>query len=160
LISGTAAAASGTLTVQRTISEPAFGEFERLLERGFDVGGVRVGHGLDDDRSTAAHLDVANLYAVGFAARVARAGESEPAIWVREAIYSNSLANFRSQERAGTPSARGQNRGHHEIGNELIAGVDAKEFHGLLGEERTGELDGGNETQPDMESTSMPSSID
>jgi len=60
-----------------------FGEFERLLERGFDVGGVRVGHGLDDDRSTAAHLDVANLYAVGFAARVARAGGIGAGDWVR-----------------------------------------------------------------------------
>src|SRR5881394_2064816 len=51
-----------------------FGEFERLFERGFDVGGVRVGHGLDDDGCAAANLDVADLYAVGFAAWVARGG--------------------------------------------------------------------------------------
>jgi len=51
-----------------------FGEFERLFEGGGDVGSVRVGHGLDDDGRAAADLDVADLYAVGFAARVARAG--------------------------------------------------------------------------------------
>src|SRR5215470_1732311 len=51
-----------------------FGELKRLFERGFDVGGVRVSHGLDDDGSAAAYLDVADFYAVGFAARMARAG--------------------------------------------------------------------------------------
>src|SRR5262249_53587195 len=51
---------------------------ERLFERGFDVGGVRVGHGLDDDGSATADLDVANFYAVGFAPGVARTGGIKP----------------------------------------------------------------------------------
>ena len=54
-----------------------FGEFDSLLKCGFDVGGVRVGHGLDDDGRAAADLNVADFYAVGFAARVARAGGIE-----------------------------------------------------------------------------------
>ncbi len=53
-----------------------FGEFERLFERGFDVGGVRVGHGLDDDGSAAADLDVPDFYAASFAARVAQSQSS------------------------------------------------------------------------------------
>src|SRR5579859_2078453 len=54
-----------------------FGEIESLLERGFNVGGVRVGHGLDDDRSAAADLDVADFYAIGLVARMTRAGGVE-----------------------------------------------------------------------------------
>ena len=54
-----------------------FGEFERLLESGCDVGGVRVGHGLDDDRCAAAYLNVADFYAVGFAAGMARGSSVE-----------------------------------------------------------------------------------
>ncbi len=47
-----------------------FGKFERLLECSLDVGGVGVGHGLDHDWCAAANLDVANLYAIRFVARV------------------------------------------------------------------------------------------
>jgi hypothetical protein len=41
-------------------------EFEILLGGGSGVGGVRVGHGLDDDGRAAADLDFANLYADRF----------------------------------------------------------------------------------------------
>ena len=48
----------------------SFGQFDGLLECGFDIGRVRVGHGLDDDRRAAAHADLADLYAIRFAARM------------------------------------------------------------------------------------------
>ncbi len=47
----------------------SFGEFQGLLQGGFHVGGVRVGHGLHDDGCATAHADVSDVYAVGFAAR-------------------------------------------------------------------------------------------
>ena len=49
----------------------SFGQFHGLLESGLYVGGVRVGHGLHGDGGVAAHLDVSDLHAVGFAARMA-----------------------------------------------------------------------------------------
>ncbi len=64
----------------RDIDSPAndfrtgFGELQRLFERGCDVGGVRVSHGLDDDGRAAADLNVADFYAIGFAARMTRTG--------------------------------------------------------------------------------------
>jgi hypothetical protein len=49
----------------------AFGELDRLLEGGFDVSGIGVGHRLHDDGSTATHADVADVHTVGFATRPA-----------------------------------------------------------------------------------------
>ena len=63
LISGTAAAASGTLTVMRTISEPASASSMHCCAVARDVGGVGVRHRLDDDGRTAAHLNVTDLHA-------------------------------------------------------------------------------------------------
>ena len=60
LISGHGRAASGTLTVTRTISEPACGELDALRGRRGDVGRVGVRHRLDDDRRAAADLDGAD----------------------------------------------------------------------------------------------------
>ena len=54
LISGTAAAASGTLTVTRTISEPASPQLDALLRRGRRIGRVGHRHRLHDDRRAAA----------------------------------------------------------------------------------------------------------
>ena len=38
------------------------------MSGGGDVGGVRVGHGLDDDGRAAADLDLADFHANGFVA--------------------------------------------------------------------------------------------
>ena len=61
MISGTAAAASGTFTVMRTSSEPACASSMHCCVVRGDVGRVRVGHGLDDDGRAAADLDLADL---------------------------------------------------------------------------------------------------
>ena len=65
LISGTAAAASGRLTVTRTISEPACHSSMHCCA--VDAGIRRVGHRhrLHDDRRAAADGDVADLDADG-----------------------------------------------------------------------------------------------
>ena len=49
-MAGTAAAAASLLTVTRTSSLPARASVGDLLHRGGHVGGVGVGHRLDDDR--------------------------------------------------------------------------------------------------------------
>src|ERR1700740_2770658 len=51
-----------------------FCEFQSLFQCCGDIGGVRVGHGLDDDGSAAADADVSDIYSVSFAARMTRAG--------------------------------------------------------------------------------------
>ena len=61
LISGTAAAASGRFTVTRTISEPAAASSMHCSAVARDVGRVRHGHRLDDDRRAAADLDATDL---------------------------------------------------------------------------------------------------
>ena len=60
LISGTAAAASGTFTVTRTISEPACQSSITCCAVALRVRGVRHRHRLHDDRRTAADLDAAD----------------------------------------------------------------------------------------------------
>src|SRR5215469_95637 len=49
-----------------------FGEFDALPEGSIDVGRVGIGHGLDDNGSAAADLNVADFYAVSFFARLAQ----------------------------------------------------------------------------------------
>ena len=61
MISGTAAAASGTLTVTRTISDPAAASAATWVDRAGDVGRVGAGHRLHDHGRAAAHLDVTDL---------------------------------------------------------------------------------------------------
>ena len=56
LISGTAAAASGRLTVTRTISEPP-PPARCTARRACRIGRVGHRHRLDDDRRAAAHLN-------------------------------------------------------------------------------------------------------
>ena len=51
---GTAAAASSRSTVMRTSSEPARASAATCCAVALDVGGVGVGHRLDDDRRAAA----------------------------------------------------------------------------------------------------------
>ena len=60
LISGTAAAASGTLTVTRTISEPASASSMHCCAVDRGIGRVGHRHRLDDDRRAAADLDGAD----------------------------------------------------------------------------------------------------
>ncbi len=60
LISGTAAAASGVLTVTRTISDPALGQLDALLRRRRRVRRIGHRHALDDDGRAAADLDGAD----------------------------------------------------------------------------------------------------
>ena len=60
LISGTAAAASGTLTVTRTISEPASAQLDALPRRRRRIGGVGHRHRLHDDGGAAADRDGAD----------------------------------------------------------------------------------------------------
>jgi len=59
-IAGTAAAAASVFTVTRTSSEPA-APVPTPGPRCGNVRRVRVGHGLDDDRMTAADLDTAGV---------------------------------------------------------------------------------------------------
>ena len=63
LISGTAAAASGRLTVIRTSSEPACASSMHCRGGRVDVGRVGVGHRLHGDGRAAADLDRTDLYA-------------------------------------------------------------------------------------------------
>ena len=58
---GTAAAASSRSTVMRTISEPARWQRGDLRDRLVDIGGVGVGHRLDDDRRAAADHHAADM---------------------------------------------------------------------------------------------------
>ena len=44
----------------------------------------------------------------------------------------------------------GQGGRHAEVADELVASVDGQEFHGLLHEQCACELNGGDETQPDV----------
>ena len=60
LISGTVAAASGRLTVTRTISDPASASSMHCRAVAGRIGGVGHRHRLHDDRRAAAHLDVAD----------------------------------------------------------------------------------------------------
>ena len=60
LISGTAAAASGMLTVMRTSSEPARASSMHWVAVDFDVDGVGVRHRLDDDGRAAADHHLAD----------------------------------------------------------------------------------------------------
>ncbi len=43
-----------------------------------------------------------------------------------------------------------QDGGHYEVADELVAGVNGQEFHGLLHEQGSGELNGGDEAEPDI----------
>ena len=63
LISGTAAAASGTFTVTRTISEPASASSMHCCAVAARIGRVGHRHRLDDDGRAAADLDVTHLHA-------------------------------------------------------------------------------------------------
>ena len=63
LISGTAAAASGTLTVTRTISDPASASSMHWRAVAGSVGGVGHGHRLDHHRCAAADLYTADAHA-------------------------------------------------------------------------------------------------
>ncbi len=72
----------------------SFGKFQSLLQSAFNIGGVRVGHGLDDDRSAAADADVSDIYAVSFAARVAGAGGVVACNLVERGHTRHSLANL------------------------------------------------------------------
>ena len=62
---GTAAAASSRSTVMRTSSEPARASAATWRHRAVDVGGVGVGHRLDDDGRAAADHDAADIDADG-----------------------------------------------------------------------------------------------
>ena len=62
-ISGTARAAASVFTVTRTSSLPAACSARDLGHRPGHVGGVGVGHGLDDDRPGAPHRDPAHVHA-------------------------------------------------------------------------------------------------
>ena len=44
----------------------------------------------------------------------------------------------------------GQDGRHDEVADELVASVDGEEFHGLLHEKCSSELNGGDETQPNV----------
>ena len=70
-IFATAAAASASLTVMRTSSEPGARQRLDLLRGAFDVRRVGIGHRLDDDRRVAADGHAADLHGDGLAARVA-----------------------------------------------------------------------------------------
>ena len=70
LISGTAAAASGTFTVQRTISDPASASSSVCFSVVCNVRRIRVGHGLHDDGRASAHAYVSHLHAIRLAARM------------------------------------------------------------------------------------------
>ena len=65
LISGTAAAASGMLTVTRTISDPASASSMHCCAVAARIRRVGHRHRLDDDRRAAADLDAADLHADG-----------------------------------------------------------------------------------------------
>ena len=65
LISGTAAAASGRLTVTRTISDPASASSMHCCAVAARVGGVGHRHRLHDDRRAAADLDASDFHAHG-----------------------------------------------------------------------------------------------
>ena len=65
LISGTAAAASGRLTVTRTISEPGLPQLDALLRGRAGIRRVGHRHRLHDDGRAAADGDVADLHADG-----------------------------------------------------------------------------------------------
>ena len=60
-ISRRAAAAARSGTARRTISAPAFSRRRTWASGRPDVPGVRLGHGLDDDRRAAADDDAADL---------------------------------------------------------------------------------------------------
>ena len=60
-MSGTAAAAASLLTVMRTSSRAGVGERGDLERGGVGVGGVRVGHRLDDDRVRGADEHAADV---------------------------------------------------------------------------------------------------
>ena len=82
LISGTAAAASGRLTVTRTISDPASASSTHWVGRRSRVGGIRQRHRLDDDGRAATHLNAADLHAdrfVEFEYRHQDGGPASPA---------------------------------------------------------------------------------
>ena len=68
MMAGTALAASSLLTVMRTISEPARAEGSDLLNSGFDVGCVGVGHRLDDDRGVGADANISDRDSDSFSA--------------------------------------------------------------------------------------------
>ncbi len=64
LISGTAAAASGTIHGDAHHLRTGGGQLEALLRGGGDVGGVGIGHGLNDDGRAATDGHVADLHAM------------------------------------------------------------------------------------------------
>ena len=61
-ILGTAAAACSVLTVTRTNSDPARASAMTWLTVDGHIGGVRIGHGLHDDRMIAPYPHTSDVY--------------------------------------------------------------------------------------------------
>ena len=106
IISGTAAAASSVLTVTRTSCEPAWASRATWIAVASGVGGVRVGHRLDDDRvrrpdEHAADVDGDRRPADG-PERVRRCHGVPPPNW---RAMSNTVIQIRNVNRATNPIA-------------------------------------------------------
>ena len=103
LISGTAAAASGVLTVTRTISDPASASSTHCRAVARRVGRVGHRHALDDDGRAAADLDGADVDGNG-AVEADRRGGIVPMM----PRPGRRGVRRRSQKRQSRPLAGGQ----------------------------------------------------